>query len=162
MMLLLVLFALGLAAMSPSYGQELKLLHGGCPIFWYSFKGRCYKYIDSLMTWGEAEVHCLSEGANLVSIHSLEEHNFVNHLIKNFDSTQEISWIGLTDVHKEGAWMWSDGSKYNFSIWTDNEPNNANGNENCGHTSNGQNLYWNDHVCSLKIRSVCASRTVCP
>uniref|UniRef100_A0A3B3X559 C-type lectin domain-containing protein n=1 Tax=Poecilia mexicana TaxID=48701 RepID=A0A3B3X559_9TELE len=78
MMWFLFLFCLALAAEPPSDGQELKLVRGGCPLFWFSFQGRCYKYVASGMTWGEAELHCVSEGANLVSIHSLDENNFVN------------------------------------------------------------------------------------
>ncbi|XP_032437383.1 lactose-binding lectin l-2-like [Xiphophorus hellerii] len=161
MLLLVFLFALGLAAELPSDGNEVKLLRGNCPMFWYSFKGRCYKYVASRMTWGEAEVHCLSEGGNLVSIHSLDEHNFVNDLIKNFDPTRDFTWIGLTDVHKEGAWMWSDGSKYEFSLWAPAEPNNVGGQEHCGHTNLGPNYYWNDHLCSHKKALVCASRINC-
>uniref|UniRef100_A0A3B4ZHN7 C-type lectin domain-containing protein n=1 Tax=Stegastes partitus TaxID=144197 RepID=A0A3B4ZHN7_9TELE len=82
---------------------------GTCPMFWYSYNGRCYKYVASRLTWADAELHCLSEGANLVSIHSLQEHNFVNSLIENFDPARAYTWIGLSDIHKEGSWMWSDG-----------------------------------------------------
>uniref|UniRef100_A0A3B3XW65 C-type lectin domain-containing protein n=1 Tax=Poecilia mexicana TaxID=48701 RepID=A0A3B3XW65_9TELE len=110
MMWFLFLFGLALAAEPPSDGQELKLVRGSCPLFWFSFQGRCYKYFGSRVTWGEAELHCVSEGANLVSIHSLNEQNFVNLLIKNFDPTRSLTWIGLTDMHKEGGWIWSDGN----------------------------------------------------
>ncbi|XP_075306019.1 galactose-specific lectin nattectin-like [Odontesthes bonariensis] len=164
-MLFLFMAALALSAVSPSDEQELQepqLLRGGCPMFWYSFNGRCYKYIASRMTWGEAELHCVSEGANLVSIHSLKEHNFVNSLIKNFDPTQGLTWIGLTDVHKEGGWMWSDGSKVSFFIWNSNQPDNAGGNEHCGHTNHGTAFRWNDCPCSDALSFVCESRTVSP
>ncbi|XP_038144877.1 lactose-binding lectin l-2-like [Cyprinodon tularosa] len=161
MMRLLFLFALTLPAVTPSHGQEQKLLRGGCPMFWYSFNDRCYKYVSSRMTWGEAELHCVSEEANLVSIHSQEEHNFVNYLIKNFNPTEEFTWIGLTDVHKEGAWMWSDGSKYTFFNWGEKEPNNSGGHEHCGHTNLGPNFKWNDYRCSEPKPFVCASR-LCP
>ena len=114
------------------------------------------------MTWWEAELHCVSVGANLVSIHSLEEHNFVNSLIKNFDPTQGSTWIGLTDIHKEGEWMWSDGSKVSFTQWKTNEPNNYGGNEHCVHTNSGTAFKWNDSGCSHALTFVCASRTVCP
>lgn len=158
----LFLFGFTLAAESLSDGQQLKLMRGGCPMFWFSFEGRCYKYFGSRMTWGEAELQCVSEGANLVSIHSVEEHNFVNLLIKNFDPTQSNTWIGLTDIHKEGGWMWSDGSKVRFSHWNAQEPNNSGGNENCGHTNDRSLFKWNDIHCFNKYAFVCASRTLCP
>uniref|UniRef100_A0A3P9N6A1 C-type lectin domain-containing protein n=1 Tax=Poecilia reticulata TaxID=8081 RepID=A0A3P9N6A1_POERE len=122
------------------------------------FEGRCYKYFGSRVTWGEAELHCVRERANLVSIHSLNEHNFVNLLIKNFDPTRSLTWIGLTDMHKEGGWIWSDGSKYRFSRWNSGQPDNARGIENCGHTNYGSNFFWNDSVCSNKFAFVCTIR----
>uniref|UniRef100_A0AAZ1XN60 C-type lectin domain-containing protein n=1 Tax=Oreochromis aureus TaxID=47969 RepID=A0AAZ1XN60_OREAU len=42
------------------------------PVFWYSFSGHCCSYTAKFKTWADAELHCVSEGANLVSIHSLE------------------------------------------------------------------------------------------
>ncbi|XP_017277663.1 lactose-binding lectin l-2-like [Kryptolebias marmoratus] len=162
MMLFFSLFVLTLAAVSPSDGQELKLQRGGCPMFWYSYNGRCYKYVATQMTWADAELYCLSQGSNLVSIHSLGEHNFVKSLIMNFDPYQRHTWIGLTDVHKEGRWMWSDGSKYSFSQWSDREPNNLKGVEHCGETNFGNTLRWNDQLCSDMIPFVCASRMSCP
>uniref|UniRef100_A0A096LWI5 C-type lectin domain-containing protein n=1 Tax=Poecilia formosa TaxID=48698 RepID=A0A096LWI5_POEFO len=159
MMWFLFLFGLALAAEPPSDGQELKLMRGGCPPFWFSFQGRCYKYFGSRVTWGEAELQCVRERANLVSIHSLNEHNFVNLLIKNFDPTRSWTWIGLTDIHKEGGWIWSDGSKYRFSRWDSGQPDNFHGIENCGHTNFGSNFLWNDNVCSNKFAFVCTIRT---
>ena len=37
----------------------------------------CYKYYDELATWDEAEARCLEDKANLASIHSLEENEFI-------------------------------------------------------------------------------------
>uniref|UniRef100_M4B0E6 C-type lectin domain-containing protein n=1 Tax=Xiphophorus maculatus TaxID=8083 RepID=M4B0E6_XIPMA len=146
---MLLIFSLGLAlvAMSPSNGNELVLATNNCPEFWYSFNDRCYKYIATKMTWADAELYCLSTDSNLASIHSLEEQNFVNSMIKSFDPTQAFTWIGLTDLHKEGSWMWSDGSKMDFLYWDGGQPDNAGGNENCGHT----NMYTH-HKIAKKVK----------
>ena len=162
MLLFLFLFGLALGAESPSGDHEMKLQRGNCPMFWFSFNGRCYKYVATRKTWADAELHCVSEKANLVSIHSLEEHNFIKSLIKNFDHAEGFTWIGLSDTQKEGGWMWSDGCAVDFVFWNSGEPNNEKGNENCVHNNFGTDLKWNDRPCSLTYPSVCASRILCP
>ncbi|XP_073319112.1 lactose-binding lectin l-2-like [Pagrus major] len=162
MLLFLFLFGLALGAVSSSDDHQVKLQCGGCPMFWYSFNSRCYKYVATPLTWADAELYCLSEGANLVSIHSLEEQDFVKSLIKNFDHTERPTWIGLSDIHKEGRWMWSDGSVVDFVFWRKGEPNNHGGHEHCVQNNYGTDLEWNDGQCSDTISSVCASHIMCP
>ncbi|XP_033972669.1 lactose-binding lectin l-2-like [Trematomus bernacchii] len=156
MLLFLFLLGLALGAVSPSDDPQGKLQRGSCPMFWYSFNNRCYKYIATHFTWADAEFHCVSEGANLVSIHSQEEQEFVKSLIKNFDPTEGYTWIGLSDIHKEGSWMWSDGSAAKFFFWNSGEPNNAGRKEDCVHTNYGPVKKWNDWPCSNTDPSVCA------
>ncbi|XP_060943428.1 lactose-binding lectin l-2-like [Limanda limanda] len=163
MILLLLLFTLTLGAVSPSDGPEVKLQRGNCPLFWFSFNNRCYKYVATPMTWANAEFHCVSQGANLVSIHSLGEENFITALIKNFDHAEGVTWIGLTDQHIEGRWMWSDGCAVKFTFWSSGQPDNYNGWENCVHNNYLEiEKKWNDNSCSVPYPSVCASRIMCP
>ncbi|XP_074468878.1 ladderlectin-like [Sebastes fasciatus] len=161
MLLFLFLFGLALGAVSPSEELEVQLQPASCPTFWGSFNKRCYKYVASVMTWADAEIHCRSQGANLVSIHSLNEENFVKSLIKNFDHTEGRTWIGLSDIHKEGTWMWSDGSAVDFVFWSTREPNNHKRREHCVHKNNDNVQRWNDVPCSVTYPSVCASGITC-
>ncbi|CAK6949576.1 lactose-binding lectin l-2-like [Scomber scombrus] len=160
--LFLFLFGLALGTESPSSDRPLMLQRGNCPPFWFSFNGRCYKYVATDMTWCEAELYCVSEKANLVSIHSLEEQNFVKSLIKNFDHAEGRTWIGLSDVHNEGRWMWSDGCAVDFVFWDKGEPNNYGGHEDCVHNNHDTGMKWNDRPCSDTYPSVCATRIDCP
>ncbi|XP_018523555.1 lactose-binding lectin l-2-like [Lates calcarifer] len=162
MMLLLFLFGLTVGAVSPSDEHVVMLQRGNCSLSWFSFNGRCYKYVSTPMTWADAELYCVSQRANLVSIHSLEEQNFVKTLIKTFDTAEKQTWIGLSDIHKEGTWMWSDGCTVNFVLWNPGEPNNVGENEHCTHNYLGTDVKWNDINCSHTFNFVCASRTVCP
>ncbi|XP_075962469.1 galactose-specific lectin nattectin-like [Anarhichas minor] len=162
MLLFLFLFGLALGAVSPSDDHQVKLQRANCPMFWYSFNNRCYKYVATDMTWADAEFYCVSEGANLVSIHSLEEQNFVKSLIKNFDPVEGVTWYGLSDIHKEGTWMWSDGSAVNFVYWSNGQPDHIKGYEHCVQTNYPGALKWNDDQCSCTFPFVCASRTNCP
>uniref|UniRef100_A0A3B3R0X4 C-type lectin domain-containing protein n=1 Tax=Paramormyrops kingsleyae TaxID=1676925 RepID=A0A3B3R0X4_9TELE len=106
-----------------------------CPPGWINFKNRCFKYIAVGKTWIDSELNCLSSGGNLASIHSEEEFQFIKALIKSRDSAENPTWIGLTDSSKEGTWLWTDGSKVDFTKWNSGEPNNVNGGENCVHTN---------------------------
>ncbi|XP_059205173.1 lactose-binding lectin l-2-like [Centropristis striata] len=162
MLLFLFLFGLALGAVSTSDDQQVNLQRGNCPTSWYNFYGRCYKYITTRMTWADAELHCVSEGTNLVSIHTLDEHNFIKSLVKNFDHAQGFTWIGLSDTQKEGGWMWSDGSAVKFVLWDAGQPDNAGATEHCGHINIGTDLKWNDYPCSNALPFVCGSRSVCP
>ncbi|XP_042291261.1 lactose-binding lectin l-2-like [Thunnus maccoyii] len=162
MLLFLFLFGLALGAESPSGDHEMKLQRGNCPMFWFSFNGRCYKYVATHMTWADAELHCVSERANLVSIHSMEEEQFVRSLIMNFDTAEGFTWIGLDDIPKEGSWMWSDGCAVKFVFWDEGQPDNSGGNEDCVHTNHRIDRTWNDLPCSYTLPSVCASRIDCP
>uniref|UniRef100_A0A8D3AMY2 C-type lectin domain-containing protein n=1 Tax=Scophthalmus maximus TaxID=52904 RepID=A0A8D3AMY2_SCOMX len=160
MIAFLFLLGLALGAVSPSDEQEVKLLRGNCPVFWYSFDGRCFKYVASHMTWADAELQCVSEGANLVSIHNGEEQTFIKYLIKNFDPAEGSTWIGLSDLHKEGSWMWSDGSAVDFVFWTEQQPDNSGGAENCVHTNYDTSLKWNNILYSVKQTIWCPDTVI--
>ena len=60
-----------------------------CPSGWYGFydaewnKDACYKFFTEQLDWKAAEQHCVSQGAHLVSIHSLGEAEKVECLRQN-------------------------------------------------------------------------------
>ena len=58
-------------------------ISGLCEESWTHFHGtaHCYRYFDSSKTWEEAESHCQSLGADLLSIHSLNENDFIKSLV---------------------------------------------------------------------------------
>ncbi|KAI4789516.1 hypothetical protein KUCAC02_035191 [Chaenocephalus aceratus] len=138
-----------------------ELRQDDCPNFWSPFSGRCYKYFGTHTTWVQAELYCVSQGTNLVSIHSREEERFIRNLINGADPAMRWTWIGLSDVHKQGTWMWSDGSAVNSFFWAPGEPSTP-VEERCVHINFAQSMDWNDLRCSDTLPSVCASRTTCP
>ncbi|CAL8326210.1 unnamed protein product [Arctogadus glacialis] len=163
--LLCGLHALAVAGLltEPSADSKVKLERGSCPLFWYDSGTDCYKYVASQMTWAKAELNCQFLGANLVSIHAASELNFITTLIENFDPNKGFHWIGFSDVHEEGSWMWSDGSPRDFAFWLPGEPNNTDG-PSCAqikfwHVMKGG---WNDDVCRSAYSSVCKLRKTCP
>merc|ERR1712212_1023039 len=152
---LLCLMALGTVHASPS--AEIKLERGNCPMFWYSFNGRCFNYVPTRMSWSAAEDNCQSQDAHLASIHSDEEHDFIQALIQNFDPSQLHTWIGLNELYVEGRWMWSDGSIVNYIRWGGGQPDDGT-DDTCIFTFSGNEMH--DYPCSIDtFPSVCALRT---
>jgi len=69
-----------------------------CGLGWHEFEGNCYKYFGSdreKYTWEEAKEGCKSHRAHLASIHSVDEHRFIQTIIPTYDSfSQFFPWIG--------------------------------------------------------------------
>ncbi|XP_041665724.1 ladderlectin-like [Cheilinus undulatus] len=156
MLLLLSLLGLALAAASPLDEPDFKLQRGDCPMFWYSFNGGCYKYVATAKTWAKASLNCEEQRSGLVSIHSMEEQNFVTALIRRFDPSEGSTWIGLTDIGIDGYWIWSNGKRVTFTFWRDGEPN-GHEYENCAVTNYKSSPRWSDISCTYTHPSVCAS-----
>ena len=65
-------------------------------------------------------------------------------------------WIGANDIATEGEWRWPDGAPLGYINWTSGEPNDFDGNEDCGEikASKGEPV-WNDVPCSRELHFVC-------
>ncbi|XP_043925559.1 low affinity immunoglobulin epsilon Fc receptor-like [Protopterus annectens] len=138
-----------------------------CPLFWWEFKGSCYRFFPENKTWLEAELHCaeFSNGINsgkLVSIHSWEENVFVFDLVNSaVAGIPRDIWIGLNDRHMEGHFEWSDGSRTEFTYWSENQPEVKDSpyqDEDCveiWYRPSGALRSWNDIRCDRAFPFVC-------
>lgn len=76
-----------------------------------------------------------------MSIHSQGQQGFAGTLIKNWDPAEGHTCVGpgLDSVMflKEGSWMWSVGSAYDFDYGAAQEPNSVEGNKHCVDESYG-------------------------
>ncbi len=65
------------------------------------------------------------------------------------------AWIDISDQQQEGVWRYGDGTRATYLPWSEGEPNDAGGNEDCGgiHTLDGT---WNDDDCSAPRPYVCS------
>ncbi|KAM9785502.1 galactose-specific lectin nattectin-like [Neosynchiropus ocellatus] len=102
-----------------------------CPAGWSQFGCHCYKYFGGAKPWADGELACRDLDGNLASIHSSEEHQFLRSLIKQSAGSNVRTFVGGHDLGKEGSWMWSDGSKFEFNLWLKGEPNNYGNGEDC-------------------------------
>ena len=100
-----------------------------------------------------AEFDCVAQGGHLVSIHDQATQDEVR------DTAYSILpgnwWIGLSDVALEGTFVWSDDTPLDYTAWAGGEPNNAGGNENCGHLWDAAGGEWNDIPCNESMYYVC-------
>ncbi|XP_044207430.1 galactose-specific lectin nattectin-like, partial [Thunnus albacares] len=140
----------------------------GCPPGWTQFGSRCFIFFRIARAWTDAEVSdatktiiplftlrtCISAGGNLASIHSADENSFLRNLVIRVTGHCLHTWIGGFDAVKEGTWMWTDGSRFDYRRWGTGEPNNV-GVENCIEM-NFRGSFWNDGRCSWTRPFVCA------
>ncbi|XP_078146310.1 ladderlectin-like [Centroberyx gerrardi] len=131
-----------------------------CPLGWTQYGSRCFVFFSNPRNWVQAEVYCLNFGANLASVHSLGEFQFIQGLVKGSSGSYPATWIGGSDNAQENLWLWSDGSKFDFFYWT-NQPDNYGGREHCVEMSDEGEKGWNDYSCGTQLPFVCAMRLNC-
>jgi len=65
------------------------------------FEDNCYLFLQSRSTWKDAQRQCRMRGANLASVHSESENQFIaNTLSKN----HQTFWIGGRKIRGRGKW----------------------------------------------------------
>ncbi|XP_039631445.1 lectin-like [Polypterus senegalus] len=132
-----------------SYSLEI------CQPGWTSYQSKCYQYFPIKKTWIDAELHCVSLGGNLASVHSSGANHFITRLIKISDSHEPPSWLGGSNCVRISSWLWTDGSQWDFANWYPGEPSNSGGTEKCLHTNYNGPGGWNNNNCENQFPFVC-------
>ncbi|NWY06036.1 MRC2 protein, partial [Nothoprocta ornata] len=123
-----------------------------CEPSWQPFQSNCYRLVGEKKSWQDAKKTCLRSGADLVSIHTLSELEFVTKQVKQ--DVEEL-WIGLNDLKLQMNFEWSDGTPVRFTYWHPFEPNNFRDSlEDCV-TIWGPEGRWNDSPCNQTLPSIC-------
>uniref|UniRef100_UPI003AAC87E2 ladderlectin-like n=1 Tax=Centroberyx gerrardi TaxID=166262 RepID=UPI003AAC87E2 len=102
-----------------------------CALGWSPYGSRCFIFNNNPVNWVQAEQHCLTLGANLASVHSLEEYEFIQEMVKGSSGGLPETWIGGSDNAQDRTWFWSDGSNFDYQHWNSGEPNNFGGRQPC-------------------------------
>jgi len=121
-----------------------------CPSSWKHFGGSCYW--SSIGTagqrnWTYAAAGCQNISAELVSVHSLEENDFVNATVHD---VQLAHWIGLSNVTKDVKW--TDGTPVDYIGTLSSTPGQS---DTCGTITNGE---WGYDVCFANKNYVCKKK----
>ena len=123
-----------------------------CPMHWKQSGDKCYKYIDSPLSWDMAQKRCkvMGNGGSLAYVESEEVNNNV------FESTGNKGdfWIGLTDKCHESKWSSVFGKQSTYQKWLPDEPNDMGNGEDCVHVTS-TDRGWNDLGCEEKRPFVC-------
>jgi len=84
------------------------------------YNSHYYRIYTSYATWDEAKRFCETRGGHLATITNQVEQNFIDSL----NSTNSCLWVG---GYREDDfdWHWITGEDWNYTNWSDGEPNNS-------------------------------------
>ncbi|KAM9803024.1 C-type mannose receptor 2-like isoform 2-T2 [Syngnathus typhle] len=144
-----------------------------CGPDWVEYDTSCYKKGDSPNGWLGARHHCIWEGGDLVSVHSLEE----AHFVKTTMGKDTPFWLGISNQEcnvvtcsLQGGYMamrWSDQHSLTYTNW-EIRPNGWYSYELCGYVVQGaRNQYdkWRSGSCGSSLPYLCKrplSKPACP
>ncbi|KAK6466629.1 snaclec subunit B-like, partial [Huso huso] len=82
---------------------------------------RKYHLVQTKKNWTEARSYCREKHTDLVTMHSLEEQQQLQNIVKNEASdfkkeTNNRFWIGLYQDSEN--WQWSTGDAVSYTNWT--------------------------------------------
>ncbi|XP_040922110.1 macrophage mannose receptor 1 [Toxotes jaculatrix] len=127
-----------------------------CPSHWVPYAGNCYYLNREKKMWKDALAACRKEGADLASIHNIEEQSFV--ISQSGYLPTDLLWIGLNDQRNQMLFEWSDHSHVTFTQWQTGEPSHAtNLQEDCV-LIRGKDGKWADHMCEKTYGYICKKK----
>ena len=111
-----------------------------CGGSWNTFNGRCYRLEKRKIAYSDAQKRCERFQANLVSISSMTENNFVKDMLYQGRTFLGDAWIGYSKPQTRGrvgptsdpfcqklncrrsGWKWEDQSTTRYANWGRNGP----------------------------------------
>ncbi|XP_067008994.2 hemolymph lipopolysaccharide-binding protein [Anabrus simplex] len=115
-----------------------------------------YKIHTTSVNWNVARQTCENENAYLVVINSQEELELIGYMMQS-QNIEEVH-AGFNDLVTEGEFYTTYGQPLSSTYiqWNDGEPNNLNGDENCGNVKLRDNKPGlNDLACGQTRSFVC-------
>uniref|UniRef100_A0A1I8AJM6 C-type lectin domain-containing protein n=1 Tax=Steinernema glaseri TaxID=37863 RepID=A0A1I8AJM6_9BILA len=130
------------------------------PHSWQPLGNYLYAFNPSSKNWNDARSWCASQGADLVSIHSKKENDFV------FSVSGGWTWIGAYSPADNNSFVWSDGTALDYTNWAAED--NDGGDTDDGDSTNNLPGYgcvvytnektWNSAMCNSVDGFVCKKK----
>lgn len=141
--------------MSVTIVQILLLLFGISSIQTSDFLGGREVRLERVkQNWMAAFETCRTYGLQLLTLRSSEENTELAELLGHHNVT--AVWLAATDIAQEGTFVWATtGRKVTNAKWSDRNPDNSQGKENCVRFGG----LWNDIVCNAKLFFFCEEIT---
>ncbi|XP_072275189.1 secretory phospholipase A2 receptor [Pyxicephalus adspersus] len=127
----------------------------GCGLLWEENKvtHTCYQFnLQSSLSWKEARESCQAQGADLLSIRNLTEHEYIS---KRLAYTGAVLWTGLHQLDTTSGWQWSDGSPFAFVNWRSNFRSYSTGQKQCGVYDTIANNTWYSLAWETRLPYAC-------
>jgi len=123
----------------------------------------CYMTFLQEKTWFQARRSCENLGANLVTLTSEDEMDFVWRKFGSlFNETWKGPWMGFSDAQDEGSWLWVNGESgvvgqdTVYTNWYVGEPDDCCGGQDCASIAGGKWGYkWSDTKCHDMLPYIC-------
>ncbi|XP_064594774.1 uncharacterized protein LOC135461554 [Liolophura sinensis] len=126
-----------------------------CPRGWYMYEGECYHYFQFELSFIEAYLTCIVHAADLSSILSEDEEDFIyEDLLADVNGTAKM-WIGAVQGFPDssaGTFAWTDGEQLDYTNWAEGQPL-YQGSPRCVFLN--EKMEWNAVVCDTKYNYIC-------
>lgn len=127
---------------------------------WLRFQEAEYKFFEHHSTWAQAQRICTWFQAELTSVHSQAELEFLGHNLQKFSRAQEQHWwIGLHTSESDGRFRWTDGSIINFISWAPGKPRPVGKDKKCVYMTASRED-WGDQRCLTALPYICKRSNV--
>jgi Lectin C-type domain len=121
----------------------------------FEVRGAAYCLHAEEATYANAKRACAADFGTLAVLSEATDNDLLRLSLASHFSAPKM-WIGLNDVAEKGTWTWTSGAPVDLEAWYPGEPNDFQGNEDCGELY-ADTWTWNDLDCSVRLPSVCES-----
>uniref|UniRef100_A0A2C9M0C6 C-type lectin domain-containing protein n=1 Tax=Biomphalaria glabrata TaxID=6526 RepID=A0A2C9M0C6_BIOGL len=120
---------------------------------WLYHGGFCYYVSIDQKTWSQSQDVCRNKGAELISLHSEDENNFLLYQLSKRDiGDHTFYWLGLNKLN-QSYYKWSDGSPVDYVAWFGRiEPKTV---TNTCVLTKSEHVLWSTSACHSSYKYIC-------